>query len=132
MLKASIMYLFLGLSVSCGSDHVVTKYKEAPAPTPAPTPTPSPNPTPNPNPGKPSFAQMQALLVTYCQACHSTSPFMSGEAALRNSSAKDQIWSERMPPDSASKKLPPEERQVMLSFFLMPYAFREYLVIKGI
>lgn len=109
-LKASLVAVIL-LMVGCGQDHVVEK-------TPDPVPLPTPTPTGTPAPGdKLSYQQVQAHLVTYCQSCHASAQFMSGEAALRASRAKDYLWSRRMPPSNAPKALPDNVRTQMISFF---------------
>jgi hypothetical protein len=113
-MKYLIMIIFI---VGCGQDHVVEKYPEQPLPAPNPTPTPTPSGTPDPGGTKLGYQQMQAQLVTYCQSCHASAQFMSGEAALKASKAKDYLWSRRMPPSNSPKALPDNVRTQMLSFF---------------
>ena len=103
----------ISLLFSCGRDtHVIEKYKEIPQ---EPPPV-----TDDKDPGgdvRLSFAEMQTYLDTYCIACHATAPFVQSEAALRASSAEDQIWTKRMPPSNAGTPLPDKERSEMLNFF---------------
>ena len=113
MLKYSAIALWIALGMGCGSDtHVVEKYQEVP-------PADDPPIIDDPQPGdKIGYEQMRLYLDEYCVVCHSTSPFITdGEAALRNSTAKDQIFSKRMPPANAPKKLGDKERSIMLNFF---------------
>ena len=96
---------------SCGREpHVVTRYVENPTP-------PVVNPGTGGGTSDVTYAEMQTLLVEYCVACHSNSPFMQSEGQLLSSSAKDRVWSRTMPPSNAAKKLPENVRQKMLVFF---------------
>lgn len=113
MLKYFAIGLLAAGVLSCGKDtHVVEKYEQPPGQPPNPGDI-------DPEPGeKITYDQMRLLLDEYCVVCHSTSPFITdGEAALRNSSAKDQIFSKRMPPSNAPKKLGEGDRAIMLNFF---------------
>ena len=113
MLKFSAISLVLVGILSCGRDtHVVEKYQDVPDGEPPPI-------IDDPQPGdKIGYEQMRLFLDEYCVVCHSTSPFITdGEAALRNSTAKDQLFSKRMPPPNAPKKLADKERAIMVNFF---------------
>ena len=90
---------------ACGKDEtVVERYTDPPVV--------DPNPDPGVDP--PPYAEMQQLLVQYCEKCHASAQFMQNEAALRASSVKEQIWSNRMPKGST---LPAEDKATMLAFF---------------
>ena len=99
-----ILAMMLMLS-ACGKDEtVVERY----------TDPPSPGPGPGPDVDPPSYAEMQQLLVQHCEKCHASAQFMQSESALRASSVKEQIWSNRMPKGST---LPAEDKASMLAFF---------------
>lgn len=110
MRKIILAFVILAMN-SCGQEHIVDK--------PVEQPIPSPTKTPQPGTGgeRIGYQEMQGYLVTYCQTCHASAQFMSSEAALRASQAKNYLWSRRMPPSNAPKALPDNTRQVMLSFF---------------
>lgn len=113
MLKYPAIALLIASVMGCGRDtHVVEKYQEVPDGDPPPI-------IDDPQPGdKIGYEQMRLYLDEYCVVCHATAPFITeGEAALRNSTAKDQIFSKRMPPANAPKKLADKERAIMLNFF---------------
>lgn len=99
-----ILAVMLILS-ACGKDEtVVERYKDPPLPGPGPGPDVDP----------PTYPQMQQLLTQHCEKCHATAQFMQSEVALRASSVKEQIWSNRMPKDAT---LPEEDKARMLAFF---------------
>lgn len=102
---------FFFIMIACGQEHIFDK------PVPAPTAVPTPTPTPGGTGEKIGYQEMQGYLVTYCQSCHSSAQFMSGETALRASQAKNYLWSRRMPPPNSPKALPDNTRALMLSFF---------------
>jgi len=66
--------------------------------------------------GKPNYAQVNALMVSYCDSCHSGARFRGSEAALRGSSALQRVRSRTMPPPGA-RALPEKERGLVLAFF---------------
>ncbi len=120
--------VFVGLTMllifGCGRETKVIEYVPAPGGGSGNPGSGSGDGTPG-DPGSPgnpgntqiSYGEMQAFLDNYCASCHSSSPFIQSERALRGSDTRNQLWSKRMPPSNASKQLPEEERQLMLSFF---------------
>ena len=111
-MKFMIAILFL-LATACGSDRrQYDGYSGG-----GTTPPPGGGGGDVPGGGDLSYAQMNGLLQNYCASCHASAGFMQSESALRNSSAKNWIFNEDMPPSGAGKPLPDKERQLMLSFF---------------
>lgn len=110
-----LVLLFL---VSCGSSH------EHSGDPPEPVYQPSPvvdgdggggGETP-PIVGKPSYRQVDAILVTYCDSCHGAAKFRESESGLRDSTTVQRVQARKMPPPGA-KQLPEKERGLILSFF---------------
>lgn len=107
-----LLFLIAVLSFGCGQDRYIKEY----VPVPGSGGT-NPPPSNGNNNGKPSYQETQALLVTYCQACHSSAQFMSSERALRSSGVLNRVRSGNMPPSNANRALPDAERRKILTFF---------------
>lgn len=66
--------------------------------------------------GKPSYRQVDAIMVTYCDSCHGAAKFRESESGLRDSTTVQRVQARKMPPPGA-KQLPEKERGLILSFF---------------
>lgn len=110
-----LVLLFL---VSCGSSHEHSG--DPPEPVYQPVPVVDGDgggggETP-PIVGKPSYRQVDAILVTYCDSCHGAAKFRESESGLRDSTTVQRVQARKMPPPGA-KQLPEKERGLILSFF---------------
>lgn len=113
------LFALLFLLISCGSSHEHSGDPPAPVYQQPPTGGDADD-TDNPPTagGKPSYAEVNALLVTYCDSCHSGARFRGSESALRDPDASvlQRVRARTMPPRGA-KPLPEKERGLILSFF---------------
>ena len=112
--KAWFSLLLLMLLGSCGPLVNVNKGGGGNPPA-APPAAPPANPIPD-KPVKISFQEVSELLDTYCGACHANSPWLESESSLKRSSVKNRLANKTKPPGSADRKLPEEERALLLKY----------------
>ena len=119
------LLLLLSFAISCGADEPQKEYIPV-----YPTPGNGSNDGGGSNGGggngggssgggssTPSYAETQALLLTFCESCHASANFLASERGLKSSSSLNRIRSRSMPPANANRKLPDRERSAILSFF---------------
>jgi len=104
--------LIIAMLMGCGSGE--TKVVRVPSDPPAEQPPP---PVPPPRGGKTSFNEARQIIGTYCESCHTNSPWLRDPASLKASGARARTQNNSMPPNNSPVKMGNAARQRLLNFF---------------